>query len=224
MDALISNEEAYFPRRDASRRGTGLSPISVIAGRVLTPCSPRKPRRLRNLLCRRTAWTGSALRSTRARETVDAAVVLATWVGGSPLVVLGRRAGRERRGQRRNLGWRDDDRWLLCLPRARGGLSVLTRCLSRGARSSSSALRSGSGGRCHHAPSGHVALVVPSMLRALLEHDRRAIVPPARDVVGGARASPSYLPARHAESASSRATADRSGIPSRDRASRSTTT
>lgn len=29
-----------------------------------------------------------------------------------------------------NLGWRDDDRWLLCLPLAHiGGLSVLTRCL-----------------------------------------------------------------------------------------------
>jgi O-succinylbenzoic acid--CoA ligase len=29
-----------------------------------------------------------------------------------------------------NLGWRDDDRWLLCLPMAHiGGLSVVTRCL-----------------------------------------------------------------------------------------------
>jgi O-succinylbenzoic acid--CoA ligase len=30
-----------------------------------------------------------------------------------------------------NLGWRDDDRWLLCMPVARvGGLSIVTRCLA----------------------------------------------------------------------------------------------
>jgi o-succinylbenzoate---CoA ligase len=46
-------------------------------------------------------------------------------------VVLGREAmPAAARAAAANLGWRDDDRWLLCLPLAHvGGLSVLLRCL-----------------------------------------------------------------------------------------------
>jgi O-succinylbenzoic acid--CoA ligase len=46
-------------------------------------------------------------------------------------VVLPRRAFlAAARGSEENLGWRPDDRWLLCLPLAHvGGLSIVTRCL-----------------------------------------------------------------------------------------------
>lgn len=60
------------------------------------------------------------------------AVVLTSGSTGGPRgVVLSRRAfSASARASQANLGWRDDDRWLLSLPVAHvGGLSVVTRCL-----------------------------------------------------------------------------------------------
>lgn len=60
------------------------------------------------------------------------AVVYTSGTAGAPKgVVLSRRAFvASARASAANLGWRDDDRWLLRLPLAHvGGLSILTRCL-----------------------------------------------------------------------------------------------
>lgn len=60
------------------------------------------------------------------------AVVFTSGTTGRPKgVVLSRRAFvASARASEQNLGWRDDDRWLLGLPIAHvGGLSILTRCL-----------------------------------------------------------------------------------------------
>ena len=60
------------------------------------------------------------------------AILFTSGTTGSPRgVVLSRRAFvASARASARNLGWRDDDRWLLGLPVAHvGGLSIVTRCL-----------------------------------------------------------------------------------------------
>lgn len=60
------------------------------------------------------------------------AMVQSTGTSGSArTAVLSRRAFlASARAHQANLGWRDDDRWLLCMPLAHiGGLSIVTRCL-----------------------------------------------------------------------------------------------
>lgn len=60
------------------------------------------------------------------------AVLFTSGTSGAPKgVVLSRRAFMaSAAGSAANLGWRDDDRWLLCMPLAHvGGLSVVVRCL-----------------------------------------------------------------------------------------------
>jgi O-succinylbenzoic acid--CoA ligase len=70
---------------------------------------------------------------TDARLPADTLAAIATsGTTASPrLAVLSRNAFvASARASARNLGWRDDDRWLLCLPLAHvGGLSIVTRCL-----------------------------------------------------------------------------------------------
>ena len=70
------------------------------------------------------------------REVLDDAATLAvlhtSGTSGEPKCVELSRAAfvASARASERNLGWRDDDRWLLGLPIAHvGGLSILTRCL-----------------------------------------------------------------------------------------------
>ncbi len=83
------------------------------------------------------AEDGSATRDGVSRpRTFDAerplAIVQTSGTGGRPKgVVLSRRAFvAAAAASAANLGWRDDDRWLLSLPIAHvGGLSILTRCL-----------------------------------------------------------------------------------------------
>lgn len=94
-----------------------------------------------------------------------------------------------------NLGWQDDDRWLLCLPFAHvGGLSIVTRCLlarrtvvvARGAAPATLAL---------HAARDGVTLmsVVPTVLKRMLDAGIR-LSPGVRAIlVGGAAASPALL-------------------------------
>lgn len=80
-----------------------------------------------------------ALRDVRPRDVYEVAdderplaVVHTSGSSGRPKgVVLSRRAfAASARASAQNLGWRDDDRWLLALPTAHvGGLSIVTRCL-----------------------------------------------------------------------------------------------
>ncbi len=94
-----------------------------------------------------------------------------------------------------NLGWQEDDRWLLCLPLAHvGGLSVVLRCLL--ARRAVVLLPRfephpfAEAVRCHRVT---LTSLVPTQLRRLLEIDWR---PPAHlraVLLGGASAPPELL-------------------------------
>lgn len=88
-------------------------------------------------------WTPAELADVRAEieahdpvtDPLDGCLAIAYTSGtsGRPRgVVLSRDAFlAAARASEANLGWRDDDRWLLCLPPAHvGGLSVLLRCLT----------------------------------------------------------------------------------------------
>lgn len=109
-----------------------------------------------------------------------------------------------------NLGWREDDRWLLCMPLCHtGGLSIVTRCLLArrcvilgGDRTN----RPGSPikGAPRFDPAGvldtitrsraTILSVVPTMLKALLAEDTAGVLGRLRVVlVGGAAAPPSLL-------------------------------
>jgi O-succinylbenzoic acid--CoA ligase len=95
-----------------------------------------------------------------------------------------------------NLGWTDDDRWLVCMPLAHvGGLSILTRCLLArrpivleprfDPASVLSAIRR-----------ARVTILsaVPTMLRALFDADRDGTLATLRLVLlGGAAAPPALL-------------------------------
>jgi O-succinylbenzoic acid--CoA ligase len=74
-----------------------------------------------------------------------------------------------------NLGWRDDDRWMLCMPLAHvGGLSILLRCL-RARRTVISATRSSfsADGIAMGVEENRATLIslVPTMLKRMLELD-----------------------------------------------------
>lgn len=97
-----------------------------------------------------------------------------------------------------NLGWRDDDRWLLCMPLSHvGGLSILTRCLI--ARRAAVLL----GGAFEPQTVAAVLVrdevtlvsLVPTMLRRLLELSPEWSPPPRLRAVllGGAAASAGLL-------------------------------
>ncbi len=95
-----------------------------------------------------------------------------------------------------NLGWRDDDRWLLCLPVCHiGGFSVLTRCVMarrtvvlRPRFDADDVLRAITETRAT------LLSVVPTMLKALLDADATNALATLRAVlVGGAGTPPSLL-------------------------------
>jgi o-succinylbenzoate---CoA ligase len=75
-----------------------------------------------------------AVAARAAPPPPDAAAILFTsGTTGLPRGAILTRAGlvASARASAANLGWCDDDRWLLCMPIARvGGLSILTRCLA----------------------------------------------------------------------------------------------
>jgi O-succinylbenzoic acid--CoA ligase len=133
------------------------------------------------------------------------AILFTSGTTGDPKgVVLSRRAFvASARASADNLGFRDDDRWLLGLPMAHvGGLSVLTRCLlarrtvvvpeavAAGQRLSVEALAG-------TIESGRVTLVslVPTQLEWLLAHEPAWTPPPYLRAVllGGAAAPPTLL-------------------------------
>jgi O-succinylbenzoic acid--CoA ligase len=109
-----------------------------------------------------------------------------------------------------NLGWREDDRWLLCMPLCHtGGLSIVTRCLLArrcvilgGDRAHPPG--SPTKGASRFDPAGvldtiararaTILSVVPTMLKALLAEDAAGVLERLRVVlVGGAAAPPSLL-------------------------------
>jgi O-succinylbenzoic acid--CoA ligase len=92
----------------------------------------------------------------------------------------------------RNLGWRQDDRWLLCLPVCHvGGLSVVTRCVGAGA--TIVLLPKFDPVAVLDAVARHRATllsVVPTMLRALLDDDRGSVLSRLPAVLVGGASTP----------------------------------
>jgi o-succinylbenzoate---CoA ligase len=94
-----------------------------------------------------------------------------------------------------NLGWRDDDRWLLCLPVCHvGGFSVLTRCLVarrcvvlRPRFDADDVLATIT------RDDATLLSVVPTMLRALLDRDAANALSRLRAVLVGGAATPHAL-------------------------------
>ncbi len=95
-----------------------------------------------------------------------------------------------------NLGWREDDRWLACMPLCHvGGLSILTRCL-RARRALVLHPRFDADAVLESIARDAVTLlsVVPTMLADLLRADRHNALASLRAMlVGGAAASPALL-------------------------------
>jgi o-succinylbenzoate---CoA ligase len=127
-----------------------------------------------------------------AAEASPPAVWIATsGTSGEPkLVTLDRAAViASARASAENLGWRDDDRWLLCLPFCHvGGLGIITRCLVA-RRTVVAVPRFDPADVLDAIVREHVTLlsVVPTMLRALLDEDRENRLSRLRAVlVGGA--------------------------------------
>lgn len=122
-------------------------------------------------------------------------------------VVLGRRAFvASARASAANLGWQDDDRWLLRLPLAHiGGLSILTRCLLDRRAVALAAPADGDAGA--HAPPGRelagaiertratLLSLVPTQLARLLDLDPEWSLPDhvRAILLGGAPASADLL-------------------------------
>jgi o-succinylbenzoate---CoA ligase len=127
------------------------------------------------------------------------AVVQTSGTGGRPrAAVLSRRAFvASAAATAANLGWQDDDRWLLRLPVAHvGGLSIVTRCLLA-RRTVVLAGDAGAGQLPGIMERDRVTLasLVPTLLARLLDHDPPPPPPPALRalLLGGAPASPALL-------------------------------
>ncbi len=128
------------------------------------------------------------------------AVVQTSGTGGRPKgVVLSRRAfAAAAAASAENLGWRDDDRWLLSLPVAHvGGLSIVTRCLAARRTVVAEPLpRFDPAAAARLVERRRITLLslVPTMLRRLL--DLEGWRPPERlraILVGGAAVPPALL-------------------------------
>lgn len=95
----------------------------------------------------------------------------------------------------KNLGWRGDDRWLVCMPLAHvGGLSIVTRCVI--ARRAMVLLPRFDPGLVLAAiRRDRVSLlsVVPTMLRAMLEADPSGALAGPRAILLGGAAAPAAL-------------------------------
>jgi O-succinylbenzoic acid--CoA ligase len=128
-----------------------------------------------------------------------AAVVHTSGTTGSPRAAVLSRAAlvASARASESNLGWRDNDRWLLCMPLAHvGGLSILTRCLvARKCVALWPRFDAAAFPDWVDANAVTLASLVPAMLdRVLHAHPRWS--PPARlrtILIGGAGATPGLL-------------------------------
>jgi O-succinylbenzoic acid--CoA ligase len=136
-------------------------------------------------------------------ETPQLAALATSGSTGQPRVALLGRAAflASAAASAAHLGWRPDDRWLLCLPLAHiGGLSVVTRCLSARRPVALQAPRSASSEGASSSERLAAAIVraaptlismVPAQLDGLLELEPRFELPRAVRVIltGGAAAS-----------------------------------
>jgi O-succinylbenzoic acid--CoA ligase len=118
------------------------------------------------------------------------ALIRTSGTSGAPkLAVLSRRAfAASAEASAENLGWRDDDGWLLALPFAHvGGLSVLLRCL-RARRTIVLSERNDL-----HTPGVTLASLVPTQLARLLETGTPPPLKLRAILIGGAAAAPSLV-------------------------------
>lgn len=127
----------------------------------------------------------------------DLAIVYTSGTTGRPKgAVLPRRAFcAAASGSAANLGVRDDDRWLLCMPLCHvGGLSIVTRCLLA-RRAVLLAPRFDPPAILASIARDRATLlsVVPTMLLALLEADRDNVLARLRAVLVGGAGAPSRL-------------------------------
>ena len=155
-------------------------------------------------------WSEAECEALRARveaeveseaETVPshiAAILFTSGTSGEPKgVLLSRRAFvASAAASEANLGWRDDDRWLLAMPFAHtGGLSILTRCLAaRRTVVVEPTFDSAATSRSIARNRVTMLSVVPTMLRALLDVDETEVFETLRAVlVGGAHCPKALL-------------------------------
>jgi O-succinylbenzoic acid--CoA ligase len=130
------------------------------------------------------------------------AILYTSGTTGEPKgTILARRAFlASARASAANLGWRDDDRWLLCMPLAHvGGLSIIVRCLlARRAVALPSTEHGFDPERLlsdANASRATILSLVPTMLRRMLDDPRTAALPPSVRValLGGAAAPASLV-------------------------------
>ncbi|UQA57371.1 class I adenylate-forming enzyme family protein [Polyangium aurulentum] len=95
----------------------------------------------------------------------------------------------------KNLSWREDDRWLVCMPLAHvGGLSILTRCLiARRPIVLVPRFDPISVLRAIERDHATILSAVPTMLRALFDADREGILSRLRLVLLGGAGAPASL-------------------------------
>jgi O-succinylbenzoic acid--CoA ligase len=147
----------------------------------------------------RAALAAIAERAGPLRNDDAAAIVFTSGTTGEPRGAVLTRSGLEASAaaSAANLGWQDDDRWLLCMPLAHvGGLSIVTRCLAARRpvvvrpRFDAQALPGWIDAR-----RVTLASMVPSMLARVLDAHPRWRAPPhlRAIVVGGAAAPPVLL-------------------------------
>jgi o-succinylbenzoate---CoA ligase len=126
------------------------------------------------------------------------AVMFTSGTTGRPKAALLGRAAflASARASAANLGWRDDDRWLLCLPLAHvGGLSVVVRCLAarRTVVVAAPAAQSMAAAIARHRVT--LCSLVPTQAQRLLEAGWRPPPHLRAILLGGAGASPALLAA-----------------------------
>jgi O-succinylbenzoic acid--CoA ligase len=136
----------------------------------------------------------ATIRDEEIRQEDTLAILYTSGTTGTPKgAVLGRSAFlASAAASEKNIGWREADRWLLCLPLCHiGGLSIVTRCLL--ARRCVVMLpRFDAGQVLRTISSQKITLlsVVPTMMKALLDADSENILASLRVVLLGGAATP----------------------------------
>jgi O-succinylbenzoic acid--CoA ligase len=136
------------------------------------------------------------------RDEATLAILYTSGTTGRPKgTMLSRRAFRAAaRASAANLGWHEDDRWLLCMPLAHvGGLSIVVRCLLARRAVALPSVQAGFDpeGLLADATSSRSTLLslVPTMLRRMLDSPKTSVLPPSVRValLGGAAAPASLV-------------------------------
>ena len=126
--SLDANEGASFPLIGVNTLDTLVTLYALLEARV--PVLLLHPRQTE---AERAAVLVAARRSGRTIHPDAAAVIYTSGTTGTPRGAVLTRAAllASAQASAANLGWQDDDCWLLAMPVARvGGLSIVTRCLA----------------------------------------------------------------------------------------------